>query len=517
MRQMFRESDKSGGPPLALGLLVGLSATKLLIHLLTGGRYGYFRDELYYLDAARHLAWGYVDFPPLVAVYARIGLILGGSLHALRLIPAIAGAALVALTMLIARQLGGGRFAQGLAGLAVLVSPAYLVVDNFLSMNAVEPLFWMGCIAVLIRILQTGNSRLWLWFGVLAGLGLENKHSTLFFGFAAVVAVLLTEQRREFRKPWIWLAGAAALLIFIPNLLWQIQHNFPTLEDLENVRRSGKNIVLAPVSFAWQQIYLLHPVLFPLWLAGLVSFLRRRQTRVLGWTYVVFFLIMFALHSKHYYLFPSYPMLFAGGAVATESWLAAGAATRRELWPKAAIVALIVLSASVIDLFMLPILPPPKYVAYSRFLHLEQVKTEVHHESPMPQVFADQFGWEELVAEVAKIYWSLPPDQRDRAAIFANNYGEAGAINFLGPKYGLPQAICAHQNHYFWGPPPFDGDTMIVLQGDRHELEHDFASVEEAGAHSHPYGMAEENGPIYLCRGPKFKLSDVWPRLKHWN
>ncbi len=504
-------------PPLALGLLIALTAAKLLIHLVTNGRYGYFRDELYYLDAARHLAWGYVDFAPLVALYAKIGLLLGGSLRAIRLIPALAGAAVVALTMIIARQLGGGRFAQGLAGLAALASPGFLALDNFLSMNAVEPVLWTGAIVVLIRILQTGRSQLWLWFGALAGLGVMNKHSTAFFGFAVVVALLLTEHRREFAKPWIWLGGAVAMVIFLPNILWQVQHHFATLEDLENVRRSGKNVVLGPAAFLWTQIFTLHPALFPLWLAGLASFLRQRWTRVLGWTFVVFFLVMYAMHAKFYYLFPIYPMLFAGGAVAFERWLAGHGPARERLWPKAATVTAIILTAAVVDLFILPILPPQKYIAYSGFLHLEQTKSEVHHQSAWPQVFADQFGWQGLVAEVAKIYWSLPPEQRARTAIFAGNYGEAGAIDQFGPKYGLPKAICAHQNYYFWGPPKFDGDTMIILQARRADLERYFDSVEEAGNHSNPYGMAEENGPIYLCRGPKFTLAEVWDRLKLWN
>jgi Dolichyl-phosphate-mannose-protein mannosyltransferase len=504
-------------PQLAARWFVILVGIKLLIHLALGGRYGYFRDELYYLAAGRHLAWGYVDFAPLVAVYAKIGLLLGGSLHAIRLIPALAGAGVVALAIILASELGGGRFAQGLAGLAALVSPAVLAIDNFLSMNAVEPVLWMGAVAVLIRFLKTGNSRLWLWFGVLAGLGLMNKHSAAFFGLAVAVALLLTEHRRELLKPWIWLGGAIALVIFLPNILWQMSHHFPTLEDLENVRRSGKNIVLGPVDFVWQQIFLLHPVLFPLWLAGLVSFLRRRWTRLLGWTYVVFFLVMFAMHAKHYYLFPIYPMLFAGGAVAMERFFSKSAWTRDRLWPKAAVIAVIVLAASVVDVFMLPIFPPEQYIRYSGFLHLSQMKSEVHHKSSWPQMFADQFGWEELVAEVAKIYNSLAPEERARTAIFANNYGEAGAVDLFGPKYGLPPAICAHQNYFYWGPPAFDGDTVIILQGTREDLEDYFQSVEEAGTHANPYGMAEEDRPIYLCRGPKFKFVEVWTRLKHWN
>jgi 4-amino-4-deoxy-L-arabinose transferase-like glycosyltransferase len=240
--------------PLDLRLLSLLVGAKLLVHLLTSGRYGYFRDELYFLDCARHLDWGYVDHAPLVALYAKIALLLGGSLPALRLLPAVAGAALVALTMLIARDLGGGRFAQSLAGLCVFAAPVYLALDSLMTMNAFEPLFWMGCAYVLIRIVRTGNARLWVWFGVLAGLGLENKHSTLLFGFAVAVALLLSPQRRALLEPWLWVAGGIALLIFLPNVLWQVRHGFPTLDMLKNVSRTGKNVELGPLPFVGQQI-----------------------------------------------------------------------------------------------------------------------------------------------------------------------------------------------------------------------------------------------------------------------
>ena len=249
--------------PLATGLLIALSGTKLAIHLLLAGRYGYFRDELYFLDCARHPSWGYVDHAPLIALYSRIALLFGSSLFAVRAIPAIAGALLIALTMVIAWRLGAGRYAQALAGLTVLVSTECLAGYSILSMGAFEPLYWMGCIYVLIRIIQTGNSRLWLWFGVLAGIGLMNKHSTAFFGAAVVIGLLLSPQRKEFTKPWIWIGGLIALLIFSPNLIWQIHHHFPTLEDLHNVQTSGKNVVLPPLAFIRQQIMIMHPILFP--------------------------------------------------------------------------------------------------------------------------------------------------------------------------------------------------------------------------------------------------------------
>jgi hypothetical protein len=292
-------------PRVDVPVLIVLCTAKLVLHLFTSVRhYGYFRDELYYLDMARHLDWGYVDAAPLVAVYAKIALLMGGSLFALRIIPALAGTALVALTIFFVRELGGGRYGQFLGGLAVLIAPGILAVDSLLSMNAFEPLFWIGCLLVLARIVRTGNSRLWIWFGVLAGLGLENKHSTLFFGVSVVVAMLLTPLRREFIKPWIWIAGAIALALFTPNLVWQAVHHFPTLEDLRNVRHEGKNVLLGPLAFTEQQIITMHPILLPLWLAGLISFFRDRRWHVLGLTFVVFFVLMELSHAKDYYLFP---------------------------------------------------------------------------------------------------------------------------------------------------------------------------------------------------------------------
>jgi hypothetical protein len=506
-------------PPLSYGLLFGLAGAKFLIHALLSGRYGYFRDELYYLACGRHLAWGYVDHAPMIGLVARVALLLGGSLHVLRLIPALAGALVVALTVLIAREIGGGRFGQGLAGLCVVAVPVFLATDGLLTMNAFEPLFWMGCIYVLIRIVNTGDLRLWIWFGVVAGLGLENKHSTLFFGFAAAIAILLTAQRRELAKPWVWLGFAIALLIFLPNLLWEIHNHFPTLEDLENVRKTGKNITVGPIRFLGQQMLLTQPLLLPVWLAGLWYFFRGRggRLRVVGWTYVVLLVTLMALKGKNYYLAPIYPMLFAGGGVAIESWLDGSHATQRRLWPKVAIVTAIVLTGIAFGPLTLPALSPERYIRYSKALHVSPPKNEIYDVGPLPQFLGDQFGWEQMVSEVAKIYESLPPSERSQTAIFGNNYGEAGAIDFFGPKYGLPAAISGHQTYFFWGPRGFSGNTLIVLQGDRETLERACGSVEEAAVHYNPYGMAEENRPIYVCHGLKVSLPAVWPGLKHWD
>lgn len=506
-------------PPLDRTMLAALVAAKVIVHIPGLFRYGYFRDELYFLDLGRHLDWGYVDCAPLVGEYAKIALLLGGSLPALRALPMLAGAALVALTMLLAREVGGRGFAQALAGLCVLIVPMYLAIDGLMSMNAFEPLFWMGCAWLLTRIIRTGDSRLWLWFGVLAGLGLLNKHSTLFFGVAVVVGLLLSPQRRELGRRWIWLGAAVALLLFLPNIVWQVVHGFPTLEDLANVREMGKNVALSPVDFIAQQILVVHPVIFPIWLIGLVSLLggRLRRFRVLGLTYLALLVVMIVLKAKNYYLVPIYPMLLAAGGVSVEGRLDSWVTSRRRRWAHAMILAGIAVAGAVLSPIFLPILPPDRLVAYQSALGLDLPKTEVAHVGPLPQYFGDQFGWPELVQEVAEIYWSLPPQERERTGIFASNYGEAGALNQFGPALGLPSPICAHQNHWLWGPPDFDGDALIWLQWRREDLESICGSVEQVGEHHHPWGMAEENRPIFLCRDPISSVADSWPELKHWN
>src|ERR1700691_4071548 len=525
----LREEQSPPLPPVAIGIMIGLCSAKLLLHIFTSVRhYGYFRDELYYLDMARHLDWGYVDAAPLIAVYAKIALLMGGSLAALRILPALAGTALVALSILIARELGGGRYAQLLAGLAVLVCPAMLVMDSLLTMNAFEPLFWMGCVWIVARILRTGNSRLWLWFGVVAGFGLENKHSTLSFGFAVTVALLLTDHRRELARPWIWIAGLIAVAIFFPNLIWQIRHHFPTIEDLENVRREGKNVVLGPVAFVKEQIFDIRPVLAAVVLLGLCWFLRDRRWRVLGLIFAVFFVLMEVAHGKNYYVFPIYPMMFVGGAVAIERIMSR--TTNRgpepaESTKRAARVRIAIRTAVVVIIILgtipaLPLatwlLPPERLLAYEDAIGIKPAKTEVHHDSLLPQPIADQFGWPELVREVAATYDSLSPEERAQTGIWAGNYGEAGAVNLFGPQYGLPRAYSRHQNHWYWGPPPQAYKNLIVIQWSLDDVRDNCTSF-QAFEHYERFGMGEENRPIYLCRGVKFDIQKIWWHSHHWN
>ena len=310
----------------ATALVLCVTAAKFLVHLYAGRHYGYFVDELYFLACSRHLDWGYVDQPPLIAVITWLARsLLGDSLPAIRFLPAVAGAAEVALTALIARELGGKRFAQGLAALAALVAPGILIVDGMLTMNAFEPLFWMGCAYLFIRIVKTGDQKLWVWFGILSGVGLENKYSMLVFGAGIVVGLVLTPERRSLARPWIWVGGAIAFLIFLPNVLWNIHRHFPFLELRANLQRSGRDVPLGPLAFFAQEILALLPLSLPIWLAGLWFYFFSKlgkPFRALGWAWVFTAAVIVTLSPRVYYLFPAFPILFAGGSVMWEAWLA---------------------------------------------------------------------------------------------------------------------------------------------------------------------------------------------------
>ncbi|MGH9472105.1 MAG: glycosyltransferase family 39 protein, partial [Terriglobales bacterium] len=306
-------------PPRAQAAVFVIAGVALAVLLATSGRYGYFRDTLYYLACARHLAWGYVDQPPLIAaLYWLVMHGLGTSLLALAVVPALADAGVIVLTAGLARELGGGRYAQVLAALAAACVPVYLVQGRQFSMNIFEPLLWMGCAWLLLRMIQGGNQRLWLGFGALAGLGLENKYSIAVFAAGLVAGLLLTRERRALAQRWIWLGGLIALAIFLPNLVWNIRHHWPFFELMRNIRASGKNVRLGPAGYWLTQGLMMAPANLLLWLPGLAWLFAARhgRFRALGWAFVVTAGIFMALHGKDYYTAPAYPILLAAGAAA---------------------------------------------------------------------------------------------------------------------------------------------------------------------------------------------------------
>jgi hypothetical protein len=498
-------------------LIVIFSGLALIVHLLTNGRYGYFRDELYYIACAHHLDFGYVDQPPLSILLLRLSeALIGESLLAIRLLPALAGAATVALTGVVARELGGRGWAVALACAASLCALFNLAVGNFFSMNAFEPLLWLALIYLLVRIINSGSPTLWLWFGGLVGLGLENKHSTVFFAVGIFIALLLTPERRHFAQSWIWFGGLIAFAIALPNIVWEARHHWPTYELLSNIAHSNKNVALNPAQFIRQQIIFTNPGTFPLWLAGLIWLFASRdgqRYRAIAITYLVTLVEFIALHGKSYYLAPAYPMLFAAGGVAIERIFAA-----RLTWLKPAVLALVLVTGALFAATVLPLLPPDRLIAYMRAIHLEPPRTETSHTAALPQIFADEFGWEGMVGSVAHVYRHLRPEDAKRAAIFCQNYGEAGAIDFFGPKLGLPAAISGHQNYFLWGPRDWTGEVALVLDTDDEDERTLFASVDDLGQIvSSQWAMPfERRMHIYLCRDLKDSVEELWPRLKKW-
>jgi hypothetical protein len=501
--------------------VVGLAAGVVAIHLATNGAYGCFRDEMYYLACGDHLDWGYVDHAPLIGLIAHlIRLTLGDSVRAIRLLPALASGLLVLLTGLIVRELGGGRFAAFLGCLCVVIAPVYLSVDTILTMNAFEPLFWMGCAWVLLAAINRRRPRLLVWIGVLAGVGLQNKHSMAFFGTALVAGLLLTRERRLLLNRWMWLAAAIAFFLFLPNVLWQLAHGWPTLIDLRNSRI--KNLPVTPLGFLGRQAMVMLPTSALVWLAGLWFLLRddaARKHRALGWAFLVLLVMMMALQGKSYYLAPAYPMLFAAGGVFWERWARNG-------WVRIALPSVLVLGALMAAPLCLPILPPDQLVRYQNAIGIRPPRDYVGEAGRLQEFFADMFGWEDMVRKVAGVYHTLPPEDQRHAAIFAVNYGEAAAIDLFGPRYGLPKAICPNQSYFYWGPRQYTGDVMIGVGindrllnagGNRARLEAAFHSVQYGPRVENPWSLTFEHYPIVVARGLRQPLAQVWPRLRFWN
>lgn len=504
----------SSGP----ALVAYISGALLMLHLLTASRYGYFGDEMYHLACGEHLSWGYVDQPPLIALVAwLVRHTLGTSLLAVRFLPAVSFASTVLLTGAITRDLGGGRFAQALAALTVACAGVYLVLGYLFTMNAWEPLLWMGCVYVVIRIIKTGNQKLWLWFGLLSGIGLENKYSMAVFGFAVVVGVLLTAERKALAHKWIWIAGGLAFAIFLPNVLWNLRHHWPFLELMRNIHASGRDVVLSPGQYVVQQIMIMNPLTFPVWLAGTVYLFFSRNAkpyRLLGWAFVVVFATFLVLNGKDYYTSPAYPIALAAGAVALESVTP----NRRGIWARAIFVALLLATTAAILPLNLPLLSPERLVRYvEKFPLKPQASEKAHARVALPHYFAWQLGWPEMVQAVARAYHSLPPEEQPKTAIIGNNFAESGAIDLLGPKYGLPKSIGVHQSYWLWGPRDYTGETMIVL-GDRPEtLKQWCKSVDVIAELNDPYGAVFERHPVLLCRGMRQNLQQVWLQLKDWD
>jgi dolichyl-phosphate-mannose-protein mannosyltransferase len=515
----FTESDRRSFLAGGMLIVLAIALAKLLLHWYFNNRYGYFRDEFDYLACGEHLAWGYVDQPPLIPFLARISrMALGDSLRSVRFLPALASSLLIVQTAVLARELGGRRFALLLSAVTILIAPQYLSNGSLLGTNCLEPNLWMGCAYFAILAIKRDNPRHWLWFGAIAGLGMEEKYSIAVFGFGIVAGLLLTGQHRVLLNKWIWLGGLAAFLVFLPNFLWNAHYHWPFVELMRNIKAEGRDVVLPPLQFFFQQTLLVHPLTAPIWIAGLLALLfsaRLKPYRILGWTYLVAYTVFFVLHGKSYYLSPVYPMLLAAGAVVIEAYFDRS----RHAWFKPALILVLLAGGAHFAPIVVPVFSPDKFIAYMNYLPMKIPHMEHQHAAAiLPQWYSDQFGWQEIVAETAQAWNRIPLEQRGDCGIFAQDYGQAGAIDFFGPRYGLPHALSGHQTYFLWGPRGYSGNCLIVVGDRKQALDELFEQVEYVGTSAdNPYAL-ERDVPVFICKGARFgSLTQLWPKLKKWS
>jgi hypothetical protein len=501
-------------PPFASRVVLPLAALTLALHVVTNlvTPFGIHRDEFLYFAMGRHLRLWHMDFPPVIAILSEVQrFVFGDSLLAVRLVPAVASTVIVALAALLARELGGGAVAQGFAALAVLGSLFFQRAGNLFQPVILDALWWTLGFYVLARLCgdEKVDGRRWLQLGIVGGIGLLTKFSILFFSFGVLLALLATPHRRALLGRWPYVALAVALAIGSPTLAGQLALGWPLVGQMQDLRANQ----LGHVTVAG---FLLVQLLFgPAMLVGAWGAVRLfaapalKPFRLIGWAVLVPWLTLIVLHGKPYYVGATYPMLFAAGGVALESAAArwGRVLTSAAVWATAA-YGLLVLPLGV------PILAPGPLQRYMRAVGAaEATRDNRGRLQPLPQDYADMLGWEERAQAVAQAFRSLSPLERARAVVIGNNYGEAGALDFYGPRYGLPPAISAAGSYYFFGPGKLPGRVAVTLGENGERLRQLFDSV-EAGPHlTDSLTVVEERDlTVYICRKPRSTLQEIWPQ-----
>jgi len=502
-------------PWIAGGMALGLT----LFHLVVNRQYGFHGDELYFLVCGNRPAFGYVDHPPLVPLVARFAVdLLGLDLFSLRLFPALALGLGCFLTGWLARRLGAGRFGAFLASLSFVATPMMIRVGAFLNIPCIEVVFWLVVAHLVVTIVKRDDPRLWLWVGVVCGVALLNKHTTLFLGTGLLAGMFMTERRRDLATPWPWLGGIAAFLIFLPNLVWQYQNDWATLAF---VRRINETAMGSPLEFVLGQVILMNLANGVVFFAGLIYFFRApeaRHYRMLGWVFVVVLVIMLLLRAKVYYLLPAYPLLMAGGAVYLERRFATG----RARFVRPAIAA----AVAGVGLVFVPIMAPVGTLAWKEAYISRVLGFVLDDPRDLTFDFHYQLGRYEEVEAIRDVYWTLSPEAQEVAVILTDEYDTASAVNILSEPSDilgfpepmsrapdLPRAISGNNTYYLWGPGDATGECVIALGYDEAFLKTCFGEVHVAG--EAPDRMGDGLGkPIYVCRKPVAPLEELWPRFK---
>lgn len=485
-------------PRQGMTLVAMVAAAVFLVHLASNHRYGFHRDELQVLDDARHLDWGYVVYPPLTPAVARVALeIFGASPWGIRVPAALAQSLIIVLAGLMARDLGGGSAAQILAAAMTAIAPLAMIQGALLQYVGFDFLWWVLIAWLMIRLTRSDDPRWWIAIGAVIGAGVLTRYTIVFFVAGLVAGVVFTPLRRHLTSPWLWLGVGVSLLIAMPNLVWQYRHDFVSLEFLKSIHERDVRIGRTS-GFLIEQLFVPASMFtIPWWLAGLWFFIRRH--RPLAWMFIVTLLLFLFMEGRGYYMGPAYPMLLAGGAVVWE---------RRFIAHKPALVVAItavVLGALFSGALMLPI-PPVN----SKLWHLT---ARVHDN------FVEEVGWQELVATVAGVYQRIPPDERARTAIFASNYGEAGAINLFGPAHGLPRAISGVNSHWYRGygsPPP---EQLVIIGASEKDAEQFLRSCDVRAVVRNRYGVENEEsgGEVLVCRGLLVPWPVLWEKARSFG
>ncbi len=481
--------------------------------------YGYFIDELYYIACARRLDFGFVDHPPLAPAILRLNLaLLGDSLVAIRLLPAAAGALTVLATGWLAARLGAGAFGQALASICAVVPPVFLVLFNFFSMNSFEILLWTALLVVVVLMVERNEPRLWVAFGALSGIALENKHTVVLLALGVIVGLALTPERRLLFTRWLLVGGVLAFVLFLPNLLWQIEHGFPSLEFYRNATLL-KNRPLPPLQILWNQILFMGPWTFPVWAAGLYYCLRRKaELRFLALAYLLLLgSLIVSQSSRPDRLAGLYPALFACGSVAIEKAI-------RSRVVRALAIAVVLAGGAVLGGASLPILPPEQVSRLVGFLGIDtQIEQGEGKRAELPQWLADRFGWEEIVDQIAGIYDALPENEKARTVILAPSYGHAGALELFGE--GRLPPVLSHQNTYhLWGFRELgylEGGVLIYIGWDAEDLGEIYESIVQVAVHDCDYCMTwRDEMPIFIARGLTLSREEIpvaWEEGKHYE
>jgi hypothetical protein len=500
-------------------LLLYIAMTTTICHLLIGGNYGFFIDELYTLACSRNVSLAFVDIPPVAPTLLSLSTALfGDSLFAIHILPSIFSGVMVILVGLMAKELGGKRLAILLAGIAAAFVPVWMALGSLFTYDFLDQFTLVMLFFALIKLLKTENPKWWLLIGAIAGFGLMVKPSEIFFIAAMALGLLLTRHRRMYLARWPWLGALIAFVIILPAIIWQAAHNFP-IAEYWLAYSSYKTVRVGALEFILMQVIGVNLFLLPVWIAGLCYFLFSREGkryRLLGVIFGILFLIFLFTGAKMYMPIPAYAMLLAGGALVIERFAF-------KKWRKtlvAIFLCLIVVTGVIQAPNFMPILPVDNLISYydtvGRIFGIKAIKLDGNGPLPLPQYFYDRFEWDVLVRDVAEVYNSLPEEQRKETAIVSEYYGPAGAVDQLGGAYGLPKAMCGQLNYYFFSLDKIASKTWIMIGGSYYSLQRSFSQVRPVNFSRTKYRLPHQL-PIFLCTGPKFTPEEAAIGLKRFE